>query len=55
MFASETAVADLNRDGSPEIIFPMFGDPNERDSGCDCLLWPTTRGGPLRMGVANTN
>ena len=19
-------------------------------SGCDCLLWPTSRGGPLRMG-----
>lgn len=33
MFASEPAVADLNRDGSPEIIFTTFGDPDQSDSG----------------------
>ena len=119
MFASEAMVADLNRDGSPEIIFSTFGDPAANDagrliilaangallhdvalpgaghngngngapaaptvadldadgqldimvqtfdhgmdvftvpgSGCDCLLWTTARGGPLRMGAPNGN
>jgi hypothetical protein len=119
MFASEVLVADLNQDGSPEIIFSTFGDPDEHDSGhliilaadgkplfdiplpdpghngngngapaaptvadldgdgqleimiqtfdhgmdvftipdsgCDCLLWTTARGGPLRMGAPNGN
>ncbi|MCP4744761.1 MAG: VCBS repeat-containing protein [Desulfobacteraceae bacterium] len=119
MFASEVMAADLNRDGSPELIFSTFGDPNELDSGhlvilaangavlhdialpnagqngngngapaapaiadldgdgqleimvqtfehgmdiftvpgsgCDCLLWATARGGPLRMGSPNGN
>jgi hypothetical protein len=32
-FASEVAVADLNQDGSPEVIFTTYGDPNVRDSG----------------------
>lgn len=114
MYASEPAVADLNRDGSPEIVFTTFGDPDVLDSGhliilgadgtrlhdiplpdpghngngngapaapaiadldgdgqleimvqtfehgmdiftvpdsgCDCLLWTTARGGPLRTG-----
>ncbi|MBN2531198.1 MAG: VCBS repeat-containing protein [Deltaproteobacteria bacterium] len=114
MFASEPIVADLNQDGSPEILFTTFGDPLELDSGnlvilaadgallhdiplpnpgengngngapaapavgdldgdgaleifvqtfehgmdifkvpgsgTNCLLWPTARGGPLRMG-----
>ncbi len=114
MYASEPMVADLNRDGSPEIIFTTYGDPDVSDSGhliilaadgtrlhdialpdpghngngngapaaptiadldgdgqleimvqtfdhgmdiftvpdsgCDCLLWTTARGGPLRMG-----
>ncbi len=116
MFASEPIVADLNQDGSPEVLFTTFGDPNVLDSGNlvilaadgnllfdmalpntgnaqngngngapaapsvadlngdgtleifiqtfehgmdiytvpgsaeNCLLWPTARGGPLRMG-----
>ena len=114
MFASEPIVADLNQDGSPEVLFSTFGDPNVKDSGhlvilaqdgkllfdvplpnpgqngngngapaapavgdldgdgalevfvqtfehgmdvfkipgsgTKCLLWPTARGGPLRMG-----
>ncbi len=33
MFASEVAVADLNQDGSPEIIFTTYGAPDVRDSG----------------------
>jgi hypothetical protein len=33
MFASEAAVADLNQDGSPEIIFATYGDPDRHDSG----------------------
>jgi hypothetical protein len=114
MYASEPVVADLNQDGSPEVVFTTFGDPGVDDSGrlvilaadgealhdlaltgagyngngngapaaptiadldgdgqleifvqtfdhgldiytvpgsgCDCLLWPTARGGPLRTG-----
>jgi len=33
MFASEPMVADLNQDGSPEIIFSTYGDPNVTDRG----------------------
>jgi len=33
MFASEPTVADLNQDGSPEVLFTTFGDPNALDSG----------------------
>lgn len=117
MLASEAAVADLNRDGSPEILVTTFGDPGVRDSGrliiltadssrlhdialpdpgfngngapaaptvtdldgdeqleilvqtfdhgldiftvpgsgCDCLLWPTARGGPLRLGASSSS
>ena len=117
MYASEPVVADLNRDGSPEVVFSTFGDPDVSNSGrliilgadgsllhdvalpdpgyngngngapaaptiadldgdgqleimvqtfdhgmdifsvpgsgCDCLLWTTARGGPLRMGQPN--
>jgi len=119
MYASEATVADLNQDGSPEVIFSTYGDPDTDDSGHlivlgadgsllhdvalpnpghngngngapaaptvgdldgdgtleifvqtfdhgmdifkvpgsapNCLLWPTARGGPLRMGQPNTN
>lgn len=114
MYASEVTVADLNQDGSPELLFATYGAPDVHDSGwlvvlaadgallhdvplpnpghngngngapaaptvgdldgdgqlevfvqtfdhgldvftvpgsgCDCLLWPAGRGGPLRMG-----
>jgi hypothetical protein len=119
MFASEVTAADLNQDGSPEMIFTTYGDPKVQDSGrlvilaangallhdialpnpgydgngngapaaptvadldgdgqleilvqtfdhgvdmftvpgsgCNCLLWTTARGGPLRMGAPNGN
>lgn len=119
MYASEATVADLNQDGSPEVLFTTYGDPEVLDSGhlvilasngellfdvplpnpghngngngapaapavgdldgdgqleifvqtfehgmdvfrvpgsgTSCLLWPTARGGPLRMGQPNGN
>jgi hypothetical protein len=33
MFATEVMVADLNQDGSPELIFCTYGDPDVHDSG----------------------
>ncbi|MBI3200217.1 MAG: VCBS repeat-containing protein [Myxococcales bacterium] len=33
MYASEPIVADLNQDGSPEVLFSTFGDPDTTDSG----------------------
>lgn len=33
MYASEPTVADLNQDGSPEILFTTYGDPDTDDSG----------------------
>lgn len=33
MYASEPTVADLNQDGSPEILFSTYGAPEELDSG----------------------
>jgi hypothetical protein len=33
MFASEVAIADLNQDGSPEVVFTTYGDPSSTDSG----------------------
>src|SRR6185369_7494718 len=33
MFATEATVADLNQDGSPEVVFATYGDPNVLDSG----------------------
>jgi hypothetical protein len=33
MYASEPVAADLNRDGSPEILFTTYGAPDEPDSG----------------------
>ena len=38
MFASEPMIADLNQDGSPEIIFSTYGDPDTSDSGRLILL-----------------
>ena len=117
MYATEVTVADLNQDGSPELLFATYGAPDVLDSGhlvilgadgtvlhtvalpnpgkngngngapaapavgdldgdgqleifvqtfehgmdvftvpgssTNCLLWPTARGGPLRMGQPN--
>jgi hypothetical protein len=33
MYSSEPIIADLNQDGSPEVIFSTFGDPDTTDSG----------------------
>jgi hypothetical protein len=33
MYASEPTAADLNQDGSPEVIFTTYGDPQTSDSG----------------------
>ena len=33
MYASEPTAADLNQDGSPEIVFATYGDPDTKDSG----------------------
>ncbi|MDY0004712.1 MAG: VCBS repeat-containing protein [Polyangia bacterium] len=119
MFSSEPIIADLNQDGSPEVLFTTYGDPDSSDSGylvilaadgellwdiplpnpghngngngapaapavgdldgdgeleifvqtfdhgmdvfkvpgsgTSCMLWPTARGGPLRMGQPSKN
>lgn len=33
MYASEPVVADLNQDGSPEVLLTTYGDPDVTDSG----------------------
>jgi hypothetical protein len=33
MYSSEPIVADLNQDGSPEVLFTTYGDPDSEDSG----------------------
>jgi hypothetical protein len=33
LFASEATVADLNQDGSPEVLFTTYGAPDVLDSG----------------------
>ena len=38
MYASEPTVADLNQDGSPEIIFTTYGAPDVLDSGYLVIL-----------------
>ncbi len=38
MYTSEVTVADLNRDGSPEILFSTYGDPDTADSGYLVIL-----------------
>jgi hypothetical protein len=47
-------IADLDGDGQLEILVQTFDHGLDiftvPDSACDCLLWTTARGGPLRMG-----
>ena len=38
MYASEATVADLNQDGSPELLFTTYGDPDVQDSGYLLIL-----------------
>ena len=38
MYGSEVSAADLNQDGSPELIFTTYGDPNVGDSGYLLIL-----------------
>jgi hypothetical protein len=38
MYASEATVADLNQDGSPELLFTTYGDPDVADSGYLVIL-----------------
>ena len=38
MYASEPTVADLNQDGSPEVVFTTYGDPDVTDSGYLVIL-----------------
>ncbi len=38
MYASEVTVADLNQDGSPELLFTTYGAPEVRDSGYLVIL-----------------
>ena len=33
MYSSEAIVADLNQDGSPEVLFTTYGDPDTSDAG----------------------
>jgi hypothetical protein len=40
MYASEPTVADLNQDGTPEIIFTTYGAPDTSDSGHLMILDP---------------
>jgi hypothetical protein len=44
-FASEPVVADLNQDGSPEVVFTTFGAPDVADSGRLVIL--AADGAPL--------
>jgi hypothetical protein len=37
-FASEVTIADLNQDGSPEVLFATFGAPEVTDSGTLVIL-----------------
>lgn len=60
MYASEATVADLNQDGSPEVVFSTYGDPNTSDSGHlvvlgadGSLLWNIPLPNPGHNGNGN--
>jgi hypothetical protein len=38
MYSSEPTVADLNQDGSPEVLLATYGDPDVHDSGYLMIL-----------------
>ena len=40
MYASEPTIADLNQDGSPEVLLATYGDPDVADSGHLVILAP---------------
>jgi hypothetical protein len=50
-------VGDLDGDGQLEVLVQTFDHGLDvftvPGSGTSCLLWPTARGGPLRMGQPN--
>ncbi len=52
MYSSEPIVADLNKDGIPEILFTTYGDPDSDDSGSLMILDPS---GALLFDIALPN
>jgi hypothetical protein len=49
MYSSEPTVADLNQDGTPEILFTTYGSPDTEDSGRLMIL---SVGGKLLYDIA---
>lgn len=49
IFSSEVTVADLNRDGTPELLLATYGDPDVHDSG---RLMVLSAGGAVLHDVA---
>jgi hypothetical protein len=51
------AVGDLDGDGDLEVFVQTFDHGLDvftiPDSGTECLMWPTARGGPIRSGQAD--
>ena len=49
------ALGDLDGDGQLEVFVQTFDHGLDvftvPGSGCNCMLWPTARGGPLRTGA----
>jgi hypothetical protein len=53
------AIYDLDGDGQLELFIQTFDHGMDvftvPGSDCNCIPWPTARGGPLRMGQPNGN